>query len=171
MAAAKKRNRPAFGISSDDAGAVPQDVRVIRELEGADTALAYRAMAELRKLETVEVFLSRVATQRREGYRIVASFEDGDADAAAVGGFRLENFLAWGKAIYVDDLSTRKQCRGRGHGGKLLDWLVAEARRLDCDQLHLDSGVGPDREDAHRLYMNKGLRISAHHFQIDLRKG
>lgn len=150
---------------------MPQHVRVIRELEGADTALAYRAMAELRTIETVEVFLASVATQRREGYRLVASFEDGDADAAAVGGFRLENFLAWGKAIYVDDLSTRKQYRGRGHGGKLMDWLIAEARRLDCDQLHLDSGVGADREDAHRLYMNKGLRISAHHFQIDLRKG
>ena len=76
-----------------------------------------------------------------------------------------------GQAIYVDDLSTRKQYRGHGHGGKLMDWLIAEARRLDCDQRHLDSGVGPDREDAHRLYMNKGLRISAHHFQIDLRKG
>lgn len=156
---------------SDDAGDVPQDGRVIRELEDGDTALAYRAMAELRKLETIDVFLARAATQRREGYRLVASFEDGEADAAAVAGFRLENFLAWGKAIYVDDLSTRRQYRGRGHGGKLMDWLVAEARRLDCDQLHLDSGVGPDREDAHRLYMNKGLRISAHHFQIDLRKG
>ncbi|MDQ2952283.1 MAG: GNAT family N-acetyltransferase [Chloroflexota bacterium] len=144
---------------------------MIRELEVADVALAYRAMAELRKLETVDVFVSRVAAQRREGYRLAASFEDGDPDAAAVAGFRLENFLAWGKAIYVDDLSTRKQYRGRGHGGKLMDWLIAEARRLDCNQLHLDSGVGPDREDAHRLYMNKGLRISAHHFQIDLRKG
>ena len=52
--------------------------------------------------------------------------------------------------------------------GALLDWLIEEARRLGCGQLHLDSGVGPDREDAHRLYLNKRLRISAHHFQLDL---
>jgi GNAT superfamily N-acetyltransferase len=148
---------------------VTQDVGVIRELKGDDSALAYVAMAELRRLDSREDFLDRVATQRGEGYRIVASFEDGDADAAAVAGFRLAHFLAWGKAIYVDDLSTRASFRGRGHGAGLMDWLIAEARRLDCDQLHLDSGVGADRESAHRLYLNKRLRISAHHFSIDLR--
>jgi hypothetical protein len=39
---------------------------------------------------------------------------------------------------------------------------------LRCDQFHLDSGVGIDRQEAHRLYMNKGVRISSHHFQLDL---
>ena len=143
---------------------------MIRELEGADAARAFAAMAELRRLADVSSFLERVAAQRREGYRLIGSFEDGDPDAAGVAGFRLGNFLAWGQVIYVDDLSTRAKYRGRGHGGALMDWLIAEAKRLDCDQLHLDSGVGPDREIAHRLYMNKGLRISAHHFQIDLRE-
>ena len=142
---------------------------MIRELEGEDTERAFVAMAELRRLADLPTFLERVAVQRREGYRLVGSFEDGDADAAGVAGFRFGNFLAWGRVIYVDDLSTREKYRGRGHGGALMDWLIAEARRLDCDQLHLDSGVGPDRETAHRLYMNKGMRISAHHFQIDLR--
>jgi hypothetical protein len=28
--------------------------------------------------------------------------------------------------------------------------------------------VGPEREDAHRLYFNTGLRISAHHFSAPL---
>ena len=142
---------------------------MIRELEGADSARAFVAMAELRRLADAASFLQRVEGQRREGYRLVASFEDGDADAAGVAGFRIGHFLAWGKVIYVDDLSTRAKYRGRGHAGALMVWLIAEARRLDCDQLHLDSGVGPDRETAHRLYMNKGMRISAHHFQIDLR--
>ena len=148
---------------------VTQDAGVIRELEGDDSALVYVAMAELRRLDSREHFLDHVATQRSQGYRLVASFEDGDTDAAAVAGFRLANFLAWGKAIYVDDLSTRASYRGRGHAGRLMDWLIAEARRLDCDQLHLDSGVGAERESAHRLYLNKRLRISAHHFSIDLR--
>lgn len=144
---------------------------MIRELEGDEARVAFAAMAELRRLDSPETFLARVATQRREGYRLVGSFEDGDTEAAAVAGFRVANFLAWGKVIYVDDLSTRARSRGHGHGGRLMDWLLAEARRLDCDQLHLDSGVGPDRETAHRLYLNKRLRISAHHFAIDLRKG
>jgi GNAT superfamily N-acetyltransferase len=147
-----------------------QDAGMIREIEGDEGALVYAAMAELRRLDSREDFLDRVATERREGYRLVASFEEGDADAAAVAGFRLAHFLAWGKAIYVDDLSTRASYRGRGHGARLMDWLIAEARRLDCDQLHLDSGVGADRESAHRLYLNKRLRISAHHFSINLRE-
>ena len=142
---------------------------MIRELEGAESARAFVAMAELRRLADVQSFLDRVAVQRREGYRLVGSFDSGDDDAAGVAGFRVGNFLAWGRVIYVDDLSTRAKYRGRGHGGALMDWLIAEAKRLECDQLHLDSGVGPDRETAHRLYMNKGMRISAHHFQIDLR--
>ena len=45
-----------------------------------------------------------------------------------------------------------------------MDWLIEEAKRLHCDQLHLDSGVGPDRTDAHRLYFNKRMRISSFHF-------
>jgi GNAT superfamily N-acetyltransferase len=142
----------------------------IRELGPEETAVAYRAMLELRtKIGSEAEFTARVNdVQRPEGYRLVASFAEGDPDAVAVAGFRTEHFLAWGYAVYVDDLSSRPGFRRQGHAGALLDWLIEEARRLGCGQLHLDSGVGPDREDAHRLYLNKRLRISAHHFQIDL---
>jgi hypothetical protein len=30
--------------------------------------------------------------------------------------------------------------------------------------LHLDSGVGHERADAHRLYFNAGFEIVSHHF-------
>ncbi|WP_086055417.1 GNAT family N-acetyltransferase [Protofrankia coriariae] len=66
--------------------------------------------------------------------------------------------------MYVDDLSTLEDARRRGYGRRLLEWLFAEARRLGCDQVQLDSGVGPTRTDAHRLYMNAGMAIAAHHF-------
>ena len=72
---------------------------MIRELEGADSARAFLAMAELRRLADVPTFLERVALQRREGYRLVASFEDGDDGSVGVAGFRLGNFLAWGRVI------------------------------------------------------------------------
>ena len=101
--------------------------------------------------------------QRMQGYRLIASFDEGE-DAAAVAGFRVLDYLAWGHALYCDDLSTRINYRGRGHAGLLLNWMIEEARRLGCGEFHLDSGVGPDRTDAHRVYFNKGMRISAHHF-------
>jgi len=112
-----------------------------------------------------DAFVARVdEVQRREGYRLVAAFEEAD-EAVAVAGFRLLHNLAWGtRALYVDDLSTDPDARRRGHAGALLGWLRAEARRLGCDELHLDSGVGPERLDAHRLYFNGGMRIASYHF-------
>ena len=110
-------------------------------------------------------FVERVDDlQRPEGYRVVASFVDGDEQAAAVAGFRVLHFIYWGDVLYCDDLGTRPEHRGRGHAGKLLVWMIEEARRLHCAEFHLDSGPGADRQDAHRLYFNKGMRISAYHF-------
>jgi GNAT superfamily N-acetyltransferase len=143
----------------------------VRELLPPDTGLAFEAMRALRTdLEDERAFVSAVdERQRPQGYRLVAVFEAGDPSAVAVGGFRLGNSLMWGRYMYVDDLSTLPQARRRGHGRRLLDWLVEEARRLECDQLHLDSGVGHYRVDAHRLYFNVGLEIIAHHFARPLR--
>jgi GNAT superfamily N-acetyltransferase len=78
------------------------------------------------------------------------------------------NNLADGHYLYVDDLATRPQFRRRGLGTGLLVWLAREAAQLGCEHLHLDSAVGPDRADAHRLYLNSGLKITAHHFDRKL---
>jgi GNAT superfamily N-acetyltransferase len=108
-------------------------------------------------------FVRRVdEDQRPQGYRIVAAFEEGRA--VAVAGFRVIRNLFAGDMLYVDDLSTLPETRGRGHGGALLDWCAEEGRRLGCDEIHLDSAVIPERQDAHRLYFNKRMRIGSYHF-------
>ena len=142
----------------------------IRELKPEETALAFPAMVELRPgIGSEPEFVARVNDlQGPEGCRLVASFAEGHPQAVAAAGFRTAHFLAWGYAVYVDDLSSRPGFRRQGHAGALLDWLFEEARRLGCDQLHLDSSVGPDREEAPRLYLNKRLRISSHHFHLVL---
>jgi GNAT superfamily N-acetyltransferase len=139
---------------------------MIRELLPAETGLAFAAMQALRTNLTDEPsFIAQIEeVQRPEGYRLVAAFEDGETSAAAVAGFRTCHSLAWGHYLYVDDLSTLPDARRRGHGRALLEWLLEEGKRLDCDQFHLDSGVGLDRATAHRLYLNAGLVIAAHHF-------
>src|SRR3954454_4683513 len=138
----------------------------IRELPEDETHRAARALLELRPQRgPAAALIAQADAQRAAGYRLVGSFEDGEEEAAAVAGFRVQENLAWGRHLYVDDLSTRADRRGRGHGGALMRWLAKEACRTGCEQLHLDSGVGPDREDAHRLYFNAGLRISSYHFQ------
>lgn len=47
-----------------------------------------------------------------------------------------------------------------------MDWLLAEAKRRGCAELHLDSGA--HRFSAHRLYHSRRLEISSHHFSIVL---
>jgi GNAT superfamily N-acetyltransferase len=138
----------------------------LREIVPPETALAFPAMRELRPHYADEAdFVERVDdVQRAEGYRLVGVFEDETSHAVAVAGFRVGHMLAWGRFLYVDDLSTLPEARRRGYGMRLLEWLREEAKRLGCEQLHLDSGVGADRTDAHRLYFNAGLAISSLHF-------
>ncbi len=145
-------------------------VTEIRELPEGQTKLAAQAMLELRpRWDTVDAMVDLIDTRLRPaGYRLVGAFDGvGDAAVAAVG-FRENWATAWGHIVYVDDLSTLPEARGRGYADLLLRWVEDEARRLGCEGLHLDSGVGADRAAAHRLYMRHHLRISAHHFQVEL---
>ncbi|MGH3976919.1 MAG: GNAT family N-acetyltransferase [Pseudonocardiaceae bacterium] len=131
-----------------------------------DTGLAFAAMRELRThLTSLEDFVEQVdSVQRPAGYRLVGVLADDGTDAVAVAGFRLSTNLSWGRHVYIDDLSTVPSARRRGFASELLGWIHAEAQRLGCNQAHLDSGVGPSRLAAHRLYLNSGYAISAHHF-------
>ena len=142
----------------------------VRELPVGDTWRAAEAMLELRSRwadtdTLVDVIDNRL---RPVGYRLVGAFEQGAESAASVCGFREATMLAWGHYLYVDDLSTVPAARGRGHADLLMAWVIDEGRRLGCEAVHLDSGVGADRAAAHRLYMRHHLRISSHHFQLEL---
>lgn len=136
------------------------------EIVPPDTRFAFAAMRELRpNVTTVEAFVEQVdIVQRPAGYRLVGAFDGNAGEAAAAAGFRVSTSLSWGRFLYVDDLSTRETARGRGLARQLLDWLHEEAARLGCGQVHLDSGVGPHRQDAHRLYQKAQYSIAAHHF-------
>ena len=143
---------------------------MVRELEAGETARAALALLDLRPAWSDEHgVVDRVdRVQRPAGYRVVASFADGDDQAAAAAGFRVMENLAWGRTLYVDDIVTRPEYRRQGHADALVAWLDEEARRLECDQIHLDSNVGPHRQDAHRFYLRHGLRISSFHFSRTL---
>ncbi len=147
-------------------------VRIV-EIGPESTRLAFAALRALRlSVIDEETFVARVnELQRPEGYRLVGAFDHDVESAVAVAGFRIAHNLAWGRFLYVDDLSTLERARRRGHGRALLEWLFAEARRRRCDEVHLDSGVGPHRADAHRLYLKAGMLIASHHFTLVLSRG
>ncbi len=124
-------------------------------------------MQQLRPHLVDEVaFIEQVQRQFREGYNLV--FVEENDVIKALAGFRFLEFLAWGKVLYIDDLVTCSGTRGLGHGGALIKWLTKHAIEKDCDQLHLDSG--PQRHDAHRLYIKHKMKIIGYHFSLDLEK-
>jgi GNAT superfamily N-acetyltransferase len=139
----------------------------VREIAEGETDLAALALLELRpQCAPAEALVTAIDRDLRpRGYRLVGSFDDGERDAAAVAGFRIGQMLAWDRFLYVDDFVTRADRRRRGHADQIFEWLDAEGRREGCDQFHLDSGVIPERADAHRFYFRHGMRISAYHFQ------
>ena len=131
-----------------------------------DLRRCHPVMLELRPHFTdADEFVAQVMRQQREGgYRVF--FTERAESVCAVAGFRVIESLSWGRFLYVDDLVTAVAARKQGHARVLLDAIIAETRRLGCGQVHLDSGV--QRFDAHRLYLNAGMRISCHHFAMDL---
>jgi GNAT superfamily N-acetyltransferase len=136
--------------------------RVILAESESDVRGCWPVMTQLRGHLDESAFVRAVEQQRAEGYRLAFVREDGVVRAVA--GFRIGHNLAWGRFLYIDDLATDEAARSRGLGGELFDWCVEFARREDCQQLHLDSGV--QRFDAHRFYLRKRMRISSHHFKM-----
>lgn len=139
--------------------------RIFEVGSDADIARCQPVMVALRPaMEDVGVFVARVRAMMADGYRL--AFLESEGAVAACAGYRFGDKLAWGKHVYVDDLVTAPTLRGRGHGGRLLAWLIDQAKVARCESFHLDSGV--QRFAAHRFYLGKRMRISSHHFVLDL---
>jgi GNAT superfamily N-acetyltransferase len=141
----------------------------VRELSPDDCHLAHRAMRELRpQVGELEQFVARVTRQFDHGYRLIGAFDGEHEHAVSVAGFRIDEKLAWGRHVYIDDLSTLPEGRGRGGATALLRWIDAAASAEGISDVHLDSGVQSERQAAHRLYFGEGYRIGSYHFQKSL---
>jgi GNAT superfamily N-acetyltransferase len=118
----------------------------------------------LRPHLTPELFLDLIQKMQVENYSLIFIEENEKAISAC--GFRYLTSLFDGQYIYVDDLSTLSEARGKGHAGMLFDFIVEKAKSENLKAVHLDSGH--QRFDAHRLYLNKGMKIASHHFKLEL---
>lgn len=97
-----------------------------------------------------------------EGFELVFVADGDNKKAAAFIGYRKLNLLRTGPMIYVDDLFTFSEFRGRGYAGALLDYVAGQAANEGIKSIHLDSGYA--LHTAHRLYLNKGYYLACNHF-------
>lgn len=129
-----------------------------------DFLKCFDVMQALRPHLTPELLLELSPKMQAENYTLIFIEEDGKAISAC--GFRYLTTLFDGRYIYIDDLSTLPEARGKGHAGMLFDFVVEKAKAENLRTVHLDSGH--QRFDAHRLYLNKGMKIVYHHFRLEL---
>ncbi len=126
----------------------------------------FPVMHQLRPHLTPEGFLAKVRSQEPGGYRL--AYVESNGRPVAVAGFRVLNTLVSGRFLNVEDLVTLDTERSKGHGARLLKWLLGQAQAEGCQGLELDSGV--QRKDAHRFYEREGLKVCAYHFEIPVDK-
>lgn len=139
----------------------PLDIRVVDS--DADLAAMAPVLLQLRPQYTQETLVARIREQQQAvGYQVACAFIDGRP--ACVAGFVINEKLAWGRHLYVDDLVTDESLRSTGAGRAMIAWLKDYARSAGCTQLHLDSGM--HRTDAHRFYDREGFGRNSIHFAI-----
>jgi GNAT superfamily N-acetyltransferase len=143
---------------------IPLEFEIFIASTDEDINLCFPVYKELRPKLNFEDLLPQVRRQEAQSYKILALRKGSEIQSVA--GFRFCEFLAWGKILYIDDLSTLSSARGNGFAGELLNFLIELAKTKGCNGIHLDSGYA--RHTAHRLYLQKGFQLSSHHFSLEL---
>ena len=134
------------------------------DLEPGDPRLrddALPVLAELRPHLTPELLAAVYAEGYPQGLRFTAVYDEQDL-CTAVAGWRLIATTVAVRKLYVDDLVTVADHRGRGIGRALLQELERRARQAGCRAIDLDSAV--TRADAHRFYLRERMAITSFHF-------
>ena len=145
--------------------AAAKEIRIGYAQGEEEIAACFDLMRQLRPhLDSAADFARRWHRQGESGYRLAVAWQDGLPVALA--GFRVHENLVHGRHLHVDDLVTDKAVRSAGHGRRLMDWLKAEAAKLECGKLVLDAaltnGLG------HRFYFRQGFLAIALGFSLPL---
>jgi GNAT superfamily N-acetyltransferase len=134
-------------------------------LSDIDVLTTYPVMKQLRTHVGEQEYVDRVKRQKAAaGYEVAAVIDNGQVRCVA--GYRISECLSWGKFLYVDDLVSDQSDRSKNYGKQMMDWLLAEARKHGCQELHLDSGV--QRHGAHRFYLRERMDITCYHFAMKI---
>jgi len=131
----------------------------------AELEACFPVMVELRPhLADASELVTCVQAQAAQGYRLLAAWRDTAVVGAA--GYRMQENLIRGRFCYVDDLVVAEAERRNGLGARLLDAVAAEARRVGCQRLTLDTGL--DNLLGQRFYFRYGMLPASLRFGMQL---
>jgi len=126
------------------------DIRELRTDE--EIRDSFPLLSSLRDRIRAETFLREVRRQQIEGYRLFGGFAGGRLVCLA--GVRRSHTLARGEHLFVDDLVTLEEARGKGHGAEMLRWLAGRSRAEGIERIYLDS-----RATAKGFYEKQGYTM------------
>ena len=127
----------------------------------AELHACWPVMHQLRPhLADADDFIARVHRMRADGYRLLAAWQG--AQALALGGYRLQENLVYGRFLYLDDLVTLDSARGQHWGQQVIVAVQAIASQADCAHFVLDTGI--TNTGAQRFYARQGLANNAIRF-------
>ncbi len=129
-----------------------------------DLSRCFEVMKELRPHHNLESFLTGMDAMQKEGYHLLYLQDEGRM--VSVAGFRFTTTLYDGLIIDFDDFVTLADGRSKGYGAMVFDYLVKLAKEKGIKAIHLNSNH--QRFDAHRFYLNKKMKIMAHHFRLEV---
>jgi GNAT superfamily N-acetyltransferase len=138
-------------------------MKIKQAKEKEDFLKCWEVVHELRPQLDPDRYLTLMLYMIDEGYKMI--FIEENSKAVSFCGYRITTMLYRGRSIYIDDLCTLPEARGKGHAKALLAYVLEKGREEGLQSIHLDSGH--HRYDAHRLYLNFGFKISAYHFEMD----
>lgn len=127
----------------------------LRPAHGAEElASCFPAISALRPaLKDVSEWVERASDMATDGYRVLAAWEG--PRVVAIAGYRTMVNLIYGQFLYVDDLVSLPDQRGKGLGSALLTELSAIGLDEGCRCLVLDTAA--TNTDARRFYKREGL--------------
>jgi GNAT superfamily N-acetyltransferase len=120
-------------------------LELIKELTPDLTAASYKKM---------------LVEMTPHNYYQVAAF-DGEK-AVAVSGYWLATKLYCGKYLEIDNFVVAKEYRSKNIGKLLVDWMLNEAKRNNCQTVLLDAYV--ENFKAHKFYYREGFIARGFHY-------
>ncbi|MDY0123522.1 GNAT family N-acetyltransferase [Sulfurimonas sp.] len=125
----------------------------IRELDLKELVTVFEVLSQLRTELDYDEFEDLIYEMRSMEYKMMGIMEGEKLITYA--GVAIQTNLYHKRHLFVFDLVTDEEYRGRGYGKVMLDYLDDFARIAMCENIVLSSGV--HRENAHRFYENNGF--------------
>ncbi|WP_168194053.1 GNAT family N-acetyltransferase [Pontibacter sp. SGAir0037] len=133
----------------------------IREIKGLQAMLdQFRLIRLLNPGMTAERYKELLLQMLPNGYRMVGAFRNDFC--CGISGFWVNTKLYSGKYLEADNFVVEEAYRSKGVGKLLSDWMLQEAKDLNCDTVMLDAYV--TNSAAHKFYFREGFYIKSYHF-------